>query len=100
MTRPLDVKAPRLIDLMARSKTGRFTIGSCCVSEKVCYFCTQRRKRPLPTGTQRRGDEIRDPEVLSDSWWGGGGLVKLQTTHRLILGGGGPDGANTYAAQG
>lgn len=63
------------------------------MSEKVCYFCTERRKRPLPTGKQRRGDEIRDPKVLSDSWGGAG-----ETANRLILGGGGgPDGSKHRA---
>lgn len=72
-------------------------MGSCCVSEKVCYFCTERRKRPLPTGKQRRGDEIRDPEVLS---WGGGGAGETANNPQAHFRRGGPDGANTYAAQG
>lgn len=89
---PRVLKPLRLIDLIARTKTWRFMIGSCCVSEGVCYFCTEPRKRPLPTGKQRGGGVNKPPRCFLGLW---GWLGKLQTTHRLISGvGGGADGAN------
>lgn len=64
-------------------------VGGCGTSEKLCYFCREHEMRPLPTGKQgeNRKKKIQGAFRLLDVTW-----ETFQTTHRLVIWEGWPDG--------